>query len=128
MNIQRQKIPSLVTDGMKGLQELLTVLSEGGASSGTALVESYFARFKLWAGSLGAHRVSGSRSLQYRLRDASSIRTLLISLLEDLSRLVLREGKKVGVHIYIDRKLIARDGSLTIDPKWTHSRSGKRER
>lgn len=98
MNVSKEQIPSLVADGMSGLQELITVLSDGGASSGTGVVESYFERFKLWAGSLGAHRVSGSRSLQYRLRDASSIRTLLISLLEDLSRLVLKEGKEVGNH------------------------------
>lgn len=126
MNAQREQIPSLVAEGMNGLSELLTVMSDGSSSPGTAIVESYFTRFKIWAGSLGAHRVSGSRSLQYRLRDASSIRTLLISLLEDLSRLVLREGKEVKIHVWIDQKLTARDGSLTIGSKWTHPRSGER--
>lgn len=99
MDFQREQIPSLVADGINGLQELLEVLSDRGSSPGTAIVESCFTRFKVWAGSLGAHRASGSRSMQYRLRDASSIRKLLISLLEDLSRLVLREGKEVGFHI-----------------------------
>lgn len=125
MNVPKEQIPSLVADSMSGLHELLTVLSDGGTSPGTGVVESFFERFKLWAGSLGAHRVSGSRSLQYRLRDASSIRTLLISLLEDLSKLVLKEGKEIEIHIQIDRKLIARRDSLTVGPKWTHSRSGK---
>ncbi|KAJ4022860.1 hypothetical protein NW752_003315 [Fusarium irregulare] len=47
-------------------------------------VRLYLSRFKLWAGNLGAHRGSGSRSLEYRLRDASYIRKLVISLLSDL--------------------------------------------
>ncbi|KAH7242650.1 hypothetical protein BKA59DRAFT_546922 [Fusarium tricinctum] len=49
-------------------------------------ISSSLARFKLWAGNLGAHRKSGSRSLEYRLRDASHIRKLVISLLQDLCR------------------------------------------
>jgi CRISPR/Cas system CMR-associated protein Cmr1 (group 7 of RAMP superfamily) len=49
-------------------------------------VSSYLARFKLWAGNLGAHRRSGGGSLEYRLRDASHIRKLVISLLQDLCR------------------------------------------
>lgn len=98
MSVQKEQIPSLVADGINGLQQLLLILRDGSASSGEAAVESSLARFKLWAGSLGAHRASGSRSLQYRLRDASSIRTLLVSLLEDLSRLVLNEGELVGTH------------------------------
>ncbi|KAI9163907.1 hypothetical protein HJFPF1_05538 [Paramyrothecium foliicola] len=49
-------------------------------SSATSLSE----RFKLWAASLGAHRSSGNRSLEYRLRDASFIRIHILSLLRDL--------------------------------------------
>ncbi|KAI1662740.1 hypothetical protein F4813DRAFT_341731 [Daldinia decipiens] len=45
---------------------------------------SHLARFKLWAGNLGAHRQSGSRSLEYRLRDASSLRKYITSLLLQL--------------------------------------------
>lgn len=99
MDTKKDHIPSLVADGMNGLQQLLTSLSDGSESAGAAAVESSLVRFKLWAGSLGAHRASGSRSLQYRLRDASSIRTLLVSLLEDLNRLVLSEGERVGPHV-----------------------------
>ncbi|KAJ2988699.1 hypothetical protein NUW58_g961 [Xylaria curta] len=47
---------------------------------------SQLARFKLWAGSLGAHYKSGRRSLEYRLRDASPIRQHVIKLLEQLSK------------------------------------------
>lgn len=48
--------------------------------------------------------MSGTRSLEYRLRDASSIRTLLISLLEDLDNMILAEGKYATFMVY-DRKL-----------------------
>lgn len=92
MDVKKGQISSLVDDGMNGLRQLLTSFADGGDSAGATAVESSVVRFKLWAGSLGAHRASGSRSLQYRLRDASSIRTLVVSLLEDLNRLVLREG------------------------------------
>ncbi|KAI0861776.1 hypothetical protein F4860DRAFT_513568 [Xylaria cubensis] len=47
-------------------------------------VASQLARFKLWVGSLGAHRWSGRRSLDYRLRDASSIRQHIVLLLDQL--------------------------------------------
>ncbi|KAJ3473627.1 hypothetical protein NLG97_g10210 [Lecanicillium saksenae] len=49
-----------------------------------SVVVSLAAKFKLWAGSLGAHRSSGSRSLEYRLRDASFVRNHILSLLQDL--------------------------------------------
>ncbi|PKK44968.1 hypothetical protein CI102_11366, partial [Trichoderma harzianum] len=45
---------------------------------------SHLARFRLWAGSLGAHRPSGGRSLEYRLRDSSFVRKHIISLLQEL--------------------------------------------
>lgn len=40
-------------------------------------------RFRIWAGSMGAHR-RGRSSLDYRLRDASHIRDKVQALLEDL--------------------------------------------
>jgi hypothetical protein len=42
-----------------------------------------FARFKLWTGNIGAHR-KGRSSLDWRLRDASHLRDLVVSLLTDL--------------------------------------------
>ncbi|KAI1369758.1 hypothetical protein F5Y08DRAFT_291266 [Xylaria arbuscula] len=42
-----------------------------------------FARFKLWAGNIGAHR-RGRSSLDWRLRDASHLRDLVINLLKDI--------------------------------------------
>ncbi|KAK5662142.1 hypothetical protein OQA88_8047 [Cercophora sp. LCS_1] len=44
-------------------------------------------RFKVWAGNIGAHR-TGMSSLDYRLRDASHIKTQVTSLLQDLIQLV----------------------------------------
>ncbi|KAI1429727.1 hypothetical protein F5Y12DRAFT_333535 [Xylaria sp. FL1777] len=42
-----------------------------------------FARFKLWTGNIGAHRRDRS-SLDWRLRDASHLRDLVVNLLTDL--------------------------------------------
>ncbi|KAI0438667.1 hypothetical protein F4803DRAFT_534152 [Xylaria telfairii] len=42
-----------------------------------------FARFKLWSGNIGAHR-KGRSSLDWRLRDASHLRDLVVNLLTDL--------------------------------------------
>lgn len=46
-------------------------------------------RFRIWAGSMGAHR-RGRSSLDYRLRDASHIKKQTQTLLTDLDDLVKR--------------------------------------
>lgn len=56
-------------------------------------------RFKVWAGNLGAHK-TGTGSLDYRLRDASRIRSQIISLLEELCDLLqqataIASGEKI---------------------------------
>ncbi|KAI0869690.1 hypothetical protein GGS24DRAFT_511705 [Hypoxylon argillaceum] len=43
---------------------------------------------ELWVGSLGAHREAGRRSLDYRLRDASTIREHVIKLLTQLEEAI----------------------------------------
>lgn len=48
-----------------------------------ALVKEH-GRFKIWMGNLGAQRASGTRSLEYRLRDSQNLRKRVISLLNDL--------------------------------------------
>lgn len=93
MNAQKSQISTLVAASLTGLNELFAVLGVSGSPSEVATAESHLSRFKLWAGSLGAHRISGTRSLEYRLRDASSIRMHLVSLLEDLKSLIFTEGK-----------------------------------
>ncbi|KAK0724606.1 hypothetical protein B0H67DRAFT_109181 [Lasiosphaeris hirsuta] len=57
-----------------------------GLSRGISLprVNDELARFKVWAGNIGAHR-SGRSSLDYRLRDASHLRDQVVRLLEDIS-------------------------------------------
>jgi hypothetical protein len=44
-------------------------------------------RFKVWSGNIGAHK-TGMSSLDYRLRDASHIKSQVINLLKDLGQLV----------------------------------------
>jgi hypothetical protein len=44
-------------------------------------------RFKVWAGNIGAHK-TGMSSLDYRLRDASQIKSQVINLVQDLIRLI----------------------------------------
>ncbi|KAL7907213.1 hypothetical protein GGI35DRAFT_82902 [Trichoderma velutinum] len=64
---------------------------------------SHLARFRLWAGSLGAHRASGGRSLEYRLRDSSLVRSHLISLLQELVSSI-GEGTQVATTNSDDKK------------------------
>ncbi|KAH8758434.1 hypothetical protein F5883DRAFT_502279, partial [Diaporthe sp. PMI_573] len=77
------KLPSLVQSNLQAFESLIPLLELEDAVR-AATVQSHLARFKLWAGSLGAHRTSGTRSLIYRLRDASTIRSHVVSLLENL--------------------------------------------
>ncbi|KAJ2983178.1 hypothetical protein NUW58_g6294 [Xylaria curta] len=46
-------------------------------------INDQLAKFKLWAGNIGAHR-TGRSSLDYRLRDSSHLHTQVIRLLDDL--------------------------------------------
>lgn len=52
--------------------------------------ENQLARFRLWSGNIGAHRY-GRSSLEYRLRDASHLRSQVIKLLGGLQE-SLSEG------------------------------------
>ncbi len=56
-----------------------------------ATVSDHLARFKIWAGNIGAHR-KGRSSLDYRLREASHIRAQVVRLLGDLLE-ALQDGE-----------------------------------
>lgn len=92
MNSQDSQIPTLVGASVAGFNELSKVLDEHGSLCEVATAESHLSRFKLWARRFGAHCVSGPRSLEHRLRDASSLRKHLVSLLEDPKTLIFTEG------------------------------------
>lgn len=77
------QIAALVFRAISSFESLISTGDTSLADRATAA--SHFARFKLWAGSLGAHRASGGRSLEYRLRDASTIKGQIVSLLQDLN-------------------------------------------
>ncbi|KAF9770811.1 hypothetical protein IL306_011581 [Fusarium sp. DS 682] len=62
-------IAPLVARSLSSFKTLISTLQRDPAQ--VSQVDTYLARFKLWAGNLGAHRKSGSGSLEYRLRDAS---------------------------------------------------------
>jgi hypothetical protein len=79
-------ISASVRNALRSLEELIAAGGLSPAQESTA--SSHLARFRLWAGSLGAYRSYGSRSLQYRLRDAPTIRRHIISLLQDLNALL----------------------------------------
>lgn len=92
MSKQKEEIPTLVACNLDALERLHALLESQDQPS-QSLGQSCLARFKLWAGTLGAHRTSGTRSLEYRLRDASSLREHLISLLQELKDMLLEEGR-----------------------------------
>lgn len=90
---QSERIPSLVRNSLSDLERLSYTLGNSAHySTEPDITRSHLSKLKLWSGSLGAHRVAGTRSLSYRLRDASSIRRTVLFLLENLERYV-KEGK-----------------------------------
>ena len=81
-------------------------------------------RFTVWAGNISAHRTESSRrSLEYRLRDASSLRNTLLSLLQDLSQALEQiRGTLVSASpggpqaaVSIDEVFVDEDGSSEIN-------------
>ncbi|KAI3322270.1 hypothetical protein HD806DRAFT_144170 [Xylariaceae sp. AK1471] len=74
-------------------------------------VQDELSRFKVWAGSIGAHR-TGRSSLEYRLRDASHIKSQVLRLLENLSELlqdansILRAEKVPWDKLYVDEDML----------------------
>lgn len=109
MSKQKEAIPTLVACNLDALGRLYALLESQDQPS-QSLGQSYLARFKLWAGTLGAHRASGTRSLEYRLRDASSIREHLLSLLQELKDMVVNEGK----YLTLQSRLRQWSGLLTL--------------
>ncbi|KAK3948957.1 hypothetical protein QBC32DRAFT_45471 [Pseudoneurospora amorphoporcata] len=97
-------ISSIVSQGIKALKRLVEELEDDidTHANSHSLASSYLSRFKLWVGSLGAHRPSGTRSLEHKLRDASLIRDHIVSLLRDLcgsidhARRVISEDYRSG--------------------------------
>ncbi|KAK4177089.1 hypothetical protein QBC36DRAFT_310460 [Triangularia setosa] len=90
-------IAAHVSASLNSFQDLLAVVgslsalqddsSQEDVGSLSALsrqvIQNELSRFKVWAGNIGAHR-SGRASLDYRLRDASNIRSQVVALLQDL--------------------------------------------
>lgn len=91
-----ERISTLVSRGLSTLKSLIETLKDGAETEeeAIALATSHLERFRLWVGSLGAHRDSGPRSLEYlyKLRDASLIREHTLALLRDLCS-CLDQGK-----------------------------------
>lgn len=101
MSAPTRSISALVARILTGFETITKVIESTDAPKDTAILRTYLARFKLWAGSMGAHRVSGTRSLEYRLRDASSIREHVLSLLEDLESIISESEsvQRIGKHL-----------------------------
>ncbi|KAJ3459400.1 hypothetical protein MRS44_015473 [Fusarium solani] len=75
--VSEPQIAALVARSLTSFKALTSMLQDDHARASQA--SSCLSRFKLWVGNLGAHRQSGSRSLEYRLRDASNIRKLSVN-------------------------------------------------
>lgn len=91
---QSEQIPSLAHTSLSGLESLTRMIGNTlpASAAETSNAGSHLAKLKLWSGSVGAHHISGARSLEYRLGDASFIRQTFVSLLEHLNGYI-KEGK-----------------------------------
>ena len=82
-------ISSLVRSCLQTYGYLIEDLRESDFVHGDATVfflwEDQLGRLRVWTANIGAHQ-TGQSSLDYRLRDASHIRQLIVKLLEDLSQ------------------------------------------
>lgn len=89
----KAEISQQVSQGFLSFKFLIQSLEDdpNSPTQYRSLLSSHLMRYKLWVASLGAHRSSGTSSLEHKLRDASGIRNNVISLLQDLCRL-LNEG------------------------------------
>lgn len=87
-------IAPLIPLCLNSFREFATTLAAKDREDSAALQNSLTdqnGRFKVWAGNIGAHQ-TGKSSLDYRLRDASHIRTRVVQFLKDLQE-QLNEGE-----------------------------------
>lgn len=77
------EIAPLVSSIISSFKDLVSNLKDSSGPH-TSAANSNLARFKLWSANLGAHRAKGTRSLEYKLRDALSLRKHVVSLLNGL--------------------------------------------
>lgn len=89
-------------DSVSISDKVLACLDAFNSVSTYGTLPEELARFKVWAGNIGAHR-KGSSSLDYRLRDASHLRNQAISLLGDLEE-ALVDGKCHGFGLLLRGK------------------------
>ncbi|KXT09865.1 hypothetical protein AC579_6745 [Pseudocercospora musae] len=95
-----------------------------GQNLSSKSIQHEHARFRIWVGNLSAHRPTGRRSLEFRLRDSSNLRRRVITLLNDLcselhecsSASIVEDDILDDTENYLEIEM-ARDGSPTsIDP------------
>lgn len=94
--ILREMEDASIADSAKGCLELFRALASLQMPT-PVLIDAYQtalmkiadeeSRFKVWSANIGVH-ASGSRSLQFRLRDASPLRKQVLAIFDDLSRLI----------------------------------------
>ncbi|KAK1775129.1 hypothetical protein QBC45DRAFT_480854, partial [Copromyces sp. CBS 386.78] len=93
-------VPSCL-GGFRSLNDSLTAVVPDSDRGGDDIpedlrpsIKNELGRFRVWVANLGAHR-TGKSSLDYRLRDASNIRTQVINLLNDLFE-CLQDGASIA--------------------------------
>ena len=75
-----------VTTGIDNLAPGLDSGSHETKAPALQLAQDQIGRFRVWAGSMGAHHPAGSRmSLDYKLKEASHIHITVVELLEELN-------------------------------------------
>jgi hypothetical protein len=100
-------ISERVADCLRAFQDLSTAIAEVNQTQATKyastlpLFPDEFGRFKVWSGNIGAHRL-GRGSLDYRLRDASHLKTRFVDLLNDLHDSLTDGTSSVSGNSFVD--------------------------
>lgn len=103
IGLKMSSISKLVSTALATFESLERIAKAHGHAQAESL-RSNLTRFKLWAGSVGAHRPYGHRSLEYRLSGTSIIRGHVVKLLEDVCE-HLQEGGHKWIFRCIDAHL-----------------------
>ncbi|OJD33127.1 zinc finger transcription factor ace1 [Diplodia corticola] len=88
-NVRGSSVALFVSQCLRSFEDFVSQIERTSSQIELCEVTDELGRFRVWAGNIGAHR-EGRSSLDYRLRDASHIKSKVQSLLADIHASIQR--------------------------------------